>query len=179
MISFKMIICVTSRGQNPADFTVKLEKSIHFEKKFEIGVKSITHGQPSTFNVTKESNMFFVADTREAHGQYQIYTISPGYYKNVGDLMGEMHVAIANKAKEDKSAGRIVWEVPRFTLDRLSDTCELSYSEDSHLEFQTSPDRNDLLRFFRMFVVLCNFRMFDNIKKSKFRYFNGNHKILA
>ena len=67
-----MIIYGTSRGQNPADFTVKLEKTIHFEKKFEIGVKSISHGQSSTFNVAKESNMFFVADTREVHGQYEI-----------------------------------------------------------------------------------------------------------
>ena len=153
-----MIIYVTSRGQNPSDFTVKLENTIHFERKLEIAVKSISHGPSAMFNVTTENNIFFVVDTRKSYGQREMYTIPPGYYKSVDDLLGEMNIVIHDKAKKDRAAGRVAWEVPVFTLDRLSGTCQLTYSEDSHLVFQPQPDKNDLLRFFTMF---------DHIKKAQ------------
>ena len=146
-----MIICVTSRVQNPADFTVKLENTVHFTRKYEMSVKSISHGPSAMFNVTKESNMFFVVDTRKAYVKREVYTIPPGYYKSVDDLLGEMNIAIRDKAKQDRDAGRVAWAEPRFTLDRLTNTCQLAYSEDSHLAFQPHPEKNDLLRFFTMF----------------------------
>ena len=38
-----MIIFVTSRGQNPSDFTVKVGRTVNFRQEYEIGIKSISN----------------------------------------------------------------------------------------------------------------------------------------